>query len=50
VKVPDGAERDKLKQCWLADAILSTEMRMLAWIHGDLFGKPYVTPERRGAV
>jgi hypothetical protein len=46
-KVPEGPEREKLKQCWLNDFIISTELRMIAWIYGQLFNCPYVIPEKR---
>ncbi len=46
-KVPDGAEREEFKQCWLNDFIVSTELRILAWIYGQLFNSPYITPEKR---
>jgi hypothetical protein len=29
-KVPAGPEREQFKQCWLNDAVLGTELRMLA--------------------
>lgn len=46
-KVPNGAERERFKQCWLNDFVLSTELRMLAWIHEQLFNTPYIMPEKR---
>lgn len=46
-KVPKGPERERLKQCWLNDAIIGTELRMLAWIYGKFFAESYVNPERR---
>ena len=46
-KVPAGVEREKFKRCWLNDFILGTELRMLAWIHWQLFGALYVSPEKR---
>lgn len=46
-KVPDGPEREEFKQCWLNDFIISTELRILGWIYGQLFNSPYVTPEKR---
>jgi len=46
-KVPLGPERERFKRCWLNDAILGTELRMLAWMHRQLFGVAYVNPERR---
>jgi hypothetical protein len=46
-KVPNGLEKERFKQCWLNDAILGAELRMLAWIYGQFFGETYVTPERR---
>ena len=47
VKIPDGSEKEKFKQCWLNDFVLGTELRMLAWIYGQLFNTPYVMPEKR---
>lgn len=49
-KIPAGVDRERFKECWLNDAILGTELRMLAWIYGELFGKPYANPESRGSV
>ena len=46
-KVPEGPERETFKRCWLNDAILGTELRMLAWMYQQMFGQPYVNPERR---
>ena len=46
-KVPAGVEREEFKRCWLNDSILGTELRMLAWIYGQLFNAPYVSPEKR---
>lgn len=46
-KVPDGHERQEFKQCWLNDSIISTELRMLAWIYGQLFNSPYINPKKR---
>ena len=46
-KVPPGEEQEQLLLCWLNDAVLATEFRMLAWIFRQLFGTPYVIPERR---
>lgn len=46
-KVPAGVEREEFKRCWLNDFILGTELRMLAWIYGQLFSTPYVVPEKR---
>ncbi|OHB80602.1 MAG: hypothetical protein A2Z25_01175 [Planctomycetes bacterium RBG_16_55_9] len=46
-KVPDGPEREEFKQCWLNDFIISTELRILAWIYVQLFNSPYVTTEKR---
>lgn len=46
-KVPDGPEREKFKQCWLNDFVLGTELRILAWIYGQLFNTPYINPEKR---
>ena len=46
-KVPQGAEREEFKQCWLNDFVLGTELRMLAWIYLELFGVPYSSPEKR---
>ena len=46
-KVPDGPEREEFKQCWLNDFILSTEMRILAWIYSQLFNSSYVIREKR---
>ncbi len=46
-KVPAGVEREEFKRCWLNDFILGTELRMLAWIYGQLFNAPYVNPEKR---
>lgn len=49
-KVPAGPERERFKECWLNDAVLGTELRMLAWIYSELFGKAYVNPEDRGSA
>jgi hypothetical protein len=49
-KVPAGPERERIKQCWLNDAILGSELRMLAWIYSELFGHTYATPDSRGAA
>ena len=46
-KVPAGSERDTFKQCWLNDAVLGTELRMLAWSYRQLFGTPYLSPHDR---
>ena len=46
-KVPVGPEREEFKTCWLNDFVLGTELRMLAWIHAQLFNAPYVNPEKR---
>ena len=46
-KVPAGVEREEFKRCWLNDFILGTELRMLAWIYGQLFNTPSVNPEKR---
>ena len=46
-KVPAGPERARFKQCWLNDAVLGTELRMLARIYRELFGKVYVNPKAR---
>jgi hypothetical protein len=46
-KVPTGPEQEEFKSSWLNDFILGTELRMLAWIYQQLFGTPYVTPEKR---
>jgi len=43
-KVPNGAEREQFKQCWLNDFVLGTELRMLAWIHEQIFNTPYIMP------
>jgi hypothetical protein len=45
VKIPAGAEREELKRNWLNDAFLSTELRVLAWVYHELFGRLYVTPD-----
>ena len=46
-KIPVGPEREEFKNFWLNDAILGTELRMLAWVHMQLFNTPYVNPEKR---
>ena len=46
-KVPDGPEHEEFKQCWLNDFIISTELRILAWIYGQLFNTPFIIPEKR---
>ena len=46
-KVPDGPEREEFKQCWLNDFIIGSELRILAWIYGQLFNTPYIIPEKR---
>jgi len=46
-KVPDGPEREEFKQCWLNDFITGSELRILAWIYGQLFNTPYIIPEKR---
>ena len=46
-KIQSGADREKLKRCWLNDAFLGTELRMLAWIYHQIFGTPYINPEKR---
>lgn len=46
-KVPVGPEREEFKRCWLNDFVLGTELRMLAWIYGQLFNAPYANPEKR---
>jgi hypothetical protein len=46
-KIPEGAEKERLKQCWLNDFILGTELRMLAWVYRQFFGEVYLNPERR---
>lgn len=46
-KVPVGKEREQFKRCWLNDAILGTELRMLAWIYQELFKVRYVNPHNR---
>jgi hypothetical protein len=49
-KVPDGPEREEFKQCWLNYFIVSTELRILVWIYGQLFNTPYIIPEKRYKV
>jgi hypothetical protein len=46
-KIPPGNERETFKQCWLTDAVLSAEIRLLGWMFRELFGTPYVFPENR---
>lgn len=46
-KIPAGTERETFKQNWLTDAILSAEVRLLAWIFRELFRTPYAFPEYR---
>jgi len=41
-KVPAGANRERLKECWLNDAVLGAEFRIVAWIYGEIFGKDYL--------
>jgi hypothetical protein len=46
-KIPAGFEREEFKRCWLNDSVLGTELRMLAWIYGQIFDTPYINPEKR---
>lgn len=46
-KVPPGSERETFKNCWLNDAVLGTELRIIAWMYEQLYGEPYVPPHRR---
>jgi hypothetical protein len=46
-KVPAGSEREEFKACWLNDAVIGAELRMLAWIYRELFHEPYVNPQNR---
>lgn len=46
-KIPDGPESEEFKQCWLNDFMLGTQLRILAWIYGQLFNTPYIMPEKR---
>lgn len=46
-KIPPGPERETFKRCWLNDAVLGTELRILAWVYQELYAVPYVPPERR---
>ena len=46
-KIPPGEEQEEFVVCWLNDAVLATESRMLAWIFLKLFGTPYIIPEKR---
>ncbi len=46
-KIPPGEEQEEFALCWLNDAVLATEFRMLAWIFQGLFGAPYVIPQKR---
>jgi len=46
-KIPEGDERNKFKSCWLNDFILSTEVRLMAWIFQGLYGEEYLNPFRK---
>lgn len=46
-KIPAGPEREEFKSCWLNDFVLAAELRMLGWVHEQLFNTPYVVPEKR---
>ncbi|MEX2649488.1 MAG: hypothetical protein WD673_10790 [Alphaproteobacteria bacterium] len=46
-KITSDEEREQFKTCWMNDFILGTELRMLAWIHWQLFGLQYINPEKR---
>lgn len=43
-KVPAG-EREKFKRCWITEAILGTELRVLGWVHYQIFGTRYEPPQ-----
>ena len=46
-KVRDSKDLKHLKTFWLNDAILGTELRMLAWMYQSLYGEPYRSVEDR---
>ena len=43
-KIPAGRIREQFKKCWLNDAILASEVRILGWAYQQLFSLPYVPP------
>jgi hypothetical protein len=46
-KVPEGRERELFQVNYLSDNVLASEVRILAWLYHDYFGKWYKVKEKK---
>lgn len=49
-KIKNEKEKEEFKYNYLADAIISSEVRILAWIYRELFNKDYKIKKDKGRI